>query len=66
MTEAAFASALAGNKAYWEIHTSAFPNGEIRGFLNTPEPGSCLLASIGMVALVGLRYRRGMLAVVKF
>jgi hypothetical protein len=37
--EAAFVTALTSGKMYWEIHTSAFPNGEIRGFmqLETPE-----------------------------
>ena len=35
--EAALAQALADGKSYWNIHTSQFPGGEIRGFL-TPTP----------------------------
>ena len=46
--EAAFASALAAGKAYWNIHTQAYPGGEIRGFLAVPEPS--IMALIGCVA----------------
>ncbi len=54
--EAALAAGLAADKAYLNIHTTAFPGGEISGFLLvTPEPGTFLLAG---GALLGLLLRR--------
>lgn len=42
--EAAMAGALAAGKTYWNVHTSAFPGGEIRGFpVAVPEP-TCVAA----------------------
>ncbi|MFO1500700.1 MAG: CHRD domain-containing protein [Verrucomicrobiota bacterium] len=50
--EAALAAALAGGEAYWNIHTSAFPGGEIRGFLvPTPEPSTLALGALGAAGL---------------
>jgi CHRD domain len=45
--EAAFAQALADGKAYFNIHSSMFPGGEIRGFLVVPEPATVSLILIG-------------------
>lgn len=51
------ASAAAG-KSYLNIHTSAFPGGEIRGFLTpVPEPTSLALMATGVVALIGYASR---------
>lgn len=49
--EAAFAQSLAAGRAYFNIHTTNFPGGEIRGFL-VPEPGTFALVAIGAMALV--------------
>jgi hypothetical protein len=60
--EAALASALASGNAYYNIHTTQFPTGEIRGFLTAavqvPEPASAALLVIAGVALAAAR-RRG-------
>jgi len=46
--EAALGAALADGKAYLNIHTTAFPGGEIRGFLQ-PVPES--VSTFGLLAL---------------
>jgi len=48
--EVALASAMASDKAYLNIHTSAFGGGEIRGFL-TPVPEPTTLALVGLGGL---------------
>jgi len=46
--ESALLSQLAEGKAYLNVHTTEFPNGEIRGFLRAvPEPGSLALMAFG-------------------
>ena len=57
--ETAFAQALADGKAYFNIHTSSFGGGEIRGFLVVPEPSTVgLLVIGGLAVLVGARKAR--------
>ena len=59
--EAALASGLAAGTAYLNIHTQAFPGGEIRGFLTlAPEPGTFVLAGFALAGLV-IRRRRSAL-----
>ena len=59
--EAALAASLAAGKSYFNIHTSAYPGGEIRGFLQpVPEPGTAGLLAMGLFGLLltGLKSRR--------
>ena len=58
--QAAFITGLLNGQAYINIHTSQFPNGEIRGQLQAvPEPATLLLLSSGVVGTIGvLRKRR--------
>ena len=55
--EAALVASMNAGTSYFNIHTSTFPGGEIRGFLSpVPEPGSLVLCGIG--ALAGVRAMR--------
>ena len=57
---AALLGGLATNQAYFNIHTSTYPGGEIRGFLVAspiPEPSSWAMLALGIGAL-GLWGRR--------
>jgi hypothetical protein len=58
--EAALFSGIRSGEAYLNIHTTAFPNGEIRGFLApVPEPGALgLLAGMGAGGAISVMIRR--------
>lgn len=57
--EAALAQGLADGRSYFNIHTSSFGGGEIRGFLvQVPEPGTLGLVLLALGALAAARKRR--------
>jgi hypothetical protein len=59
--ESAFNAGLLSGRAYFNLHTSTFPGGEIRGFLQpVPEPSSMAMlgGGLGVLALVAARRRR--------
>ena len=49
---------LLSGLSYINIHSTAFPLGEIRGQIVVPEPGQAALIVLGLVALGGRGWRR--------
>jgi hypothetical protein len=57
--ESALVAALADDEAYFNIHTTVVPGGEIRGFLVlVPEPASVALLGLGVLTLACRRKSR--------
>ena len=58
LTQAAFINGLNNGTSYFNIHTTTFGGGEIRGFITTvPEPGTVLLVASGLF-VVGVVARK--------
>lgn len=58
--EEALIAGFNAHSAYLNIHTSAFPSGEIRGFLAVPEPAGLTLMLLGLCGLAWTRRRAGL------
>lgn len=63
-TQTAFDALLKGlneKKAYFNIHSSTFPGGELRGNFTAvvPEPGTSALMLVGLLSLAALTRRKG-------
>ncbi|MDX1935314.1 MAG: CHRD domain-containing protein [Capsulimonadales bacterium] len=60
--ETAFINAMVAQRTYFNIHTSVFGGGEIRGFLvqtSAPEPGTLsLLGAVGVIGFALVRRRK--------
>jgi len=54
---AAFISGLENGRTYLNVHTMAFPGGEIRGQV-VPEPATMILLGTGLAAVAGRKLRR--------
>ncbi len=59
ITPAAFITGLESSQAYVNVHSTAFPGGEIRGQVTVPEPSSVVLMLLGIGLVFVMRKRIG-------
>jgi hypothetical protein len=56
--ETAFLNGMLAGTAYLNVHSTVVPGGEIRSFLQAPEPASMALITVGMAGIAVARRRR--------
>ena len=57
-SDTVFINGLLNGRTYLNIHTTAFPGGEIRGFVVVPEPMTASLIGLGLAAAAFVSRRR--------
>lgn len=56
--QAALTTGFGADRAYFNIHSTNFGGGEIRGFIKVPEPSALLLTTLALGLLAGAALRR--------
>jgi CHRD domain len=52
-------NAFGSGQSYFNIHSSTFGGGEIRGFMRVPEPSALALTGLALAMVAGVARRRG-------
>jgi hypothetical protein len=51
-------NAFGSGQSYFNIHSTSFPTGEIRGFMRVPEPSALALTGLALAMVAGVARRR--------